>query len=71
MMGLSMQVCRGLQYPLFLQEDQDDWLVPNFLLLWLHCHVLFGIRHHVWSSGIPGLIHLCAPHLQKHKVRLA
>ena len=66
-----LQVCWDLQHTLLLQEDQDDRLVPDFILLWLHSHVLLRPWDHVWSSGIFRILCLCAPHIQEHKMRLA
>lgn len=63
-----MQIRRNLQHPLLLQKDEDDWAVPDILLLWLHRHVLPGPRNHVWGAWVPRVILVCPQNLQEYQV---
>ena len=65
-----LQVCVPVRGALLLREDQDDGLLPDLLLLWLHAHVLPGPGHHDGRAGLPGQRRVRAQDISQHQVRL-
>ncbi|XP_013605429.1 PREDICTED: transmembrane 9 superfamily member 1-like isoform X3 [Brassica oleracea var. oleracea] len=63
-------LCLLILHLLLLRKDQDVWILPDKLLLWIHNDVLSWPWNPLRSCWILGIKSVCKENLQKHQVRL-